>query len=91
MKSFAPLILSRTHVFGDLVSADRSLSNEYLKSAAKTSLPFENLIPFFKPMGKKIYFLKQELRNWLLRNRHATEQELEQNAIDYVTLKEESV
>ena len=47
----------------------------------------KNLIPFFKPNGKKIYFLKSELRGWLLRNRQATADEIEQKATDYVALK----
>lgn len=41
-------------------------------------------IPFFKPNGKKIYFLKTDLNNWLLRNRVSSNEELEQEAIDFV-------
>ena len=43
-------------------------------------------ISFFKPNGKKIYFLKSDLKNWLLRGRVSSETEIEQKAIDYVTL-----
>jgi len=43
-------------------------------------------IPHFKPNGKKIYFKKSDLNNYLFRNRKASEQELEQKAVDYVTL-----
>lgn len=41
-------------------------------------------IKFFKPNGKKIYFRKSDLNNWLFRNESSTEKELEQKAIDYV-------
>jgi len=49
-------------------------------------LTHKNLITFFKPNGKKIYFLKSDLRTWLLRNRQPTADEIEQKAVDYVTL-----
>ncbi|NQZ42706.1 MAG: helix-turn-helix domain-containing protein [Flavobacteriaceae bacterium] len=37
-------------------------------------------IPFYKPEGKKIYFLREELDKWLLRNRVPTNEELERAA-----------
>ncbi|MBU0476140.1 MAG: helix-turn-helix domain-containing protein [Bacteroidetes bacterium] len=40
----------------------------------------------FKPSGKKIYFKKSDLQAFLLRNRVASQSELEQKAIDYVNL-----
>ena len=48
-------------------------------------LTHKNQIPFFKPNGKMIYFLKSDLRTWLLRNRQSTADEIEQKAVDYVT------
>ena len=32
-------------------------------------LTSKKVIPFYKPRGKKIYFKRSELDNWLLRNR----------------------
>lgn len=43
-------------------------------------------ITHFKPNNKKIYFKKSDLKKWLLRGRVSSEQELEQKAVDYVTL-----
>ncbi len=43
-------------------------------------------IPHYKPQGKRVYFSKAELDNWLLRNPIRTNAELEQQATDYVTL-----
>lgn len=40
-------------------------------------------IPFYKPNGKKIYFNRLELDEWLLRNRNNTIDEIEQQAADY--------
>lgn len=54
-------------------------------------LTHKNQIPFFKPNGKMIYFLKSDLRKWLLRNRQSTADEIEQKAVDYVTLNSKVV
>lgn len=44
-------------------------------------------IPFYKPNGKKLYFKREELENWLLRNRNASADEIEQQAADYLIKK----
>lgn len=44
-------------------------------------------IPFYKPNGKKLYFNRQELDNWLLRNRNATAEEIEREASNYIMKK----
>lgn len=36
----------------------------------------ENIIPFFKPNGKMIYFEKVELIKWIKQNRVASEEEI---------------
>ena len=37
-------------------------------------------LPFYKPEGKKIYFKREDLENFLLRNRHSSQEELEEKA-----------
>ncbi|MEX2335705.1 MAG: helix-turn-helix domain-containing protein [Fulvivirga sp.] len=44
-------------------------------------------IPYYKPNGKKLYFKRVELEQWLLRNRSATQDEIEQQAADYLIKK----
>lgn len=39
-----------------------------------------NNIPYYKPEGKLIYFKKEELDEWLLRNRQSTIEERQQIA-----------
>jgi len=53
-------------------------------------LTHKNQITFFKPNGKKIYFKKSDLNKYLFRNRKASEMELDQRAVDYVTLNKVS-
>lgn len=44
-------------------------------------------VPHYKPNGKKIYFHREELDQWLLRNRMDTQDEIEQQAADYLIKK----
>ena len=44
-------------------------------------------IPHYKPNGKKLYFNRQELDNWLLRNRNNSIDEIEQEAANYLIKK----
>lgn len=41
-------------------------------------------IPFYKPNGKCLYFNREELDEWLLRNRNATKDEIETLAANYI-------
>ena len=41
-------------------------------------------IPHYKPQGKRVYFAKCELNNWLLRNPVKTTGKIEQEANDYL-------
>lgn len=44
-------------------------------------------IPSYKPNGKKLYFNRRELDNWLLSNRHSSQEEIEQQAANYLIKK----
>jgi excisionase family DNA binding protein len=44
-------------------------------------------LPHYKPNGKKIYFRRGELQEWLLKNRIKPLAEIETEALDYVVSK----
>ena len=46
-------------------------------------LTSQRAIPFYKPMGGKIYFKKSEIENWLLQGRQATNEEIINQATTY--------
>lgn len=83
----------------DLISAKMSLNTkEVLTSDEAASymgvsksylykLTMEKKIPHYKPMGKMVYFNRQELEYWLLSNRVATDDELSQDAQAYCIKK----
>lgn len=45
------------------------------------------IVPFYKPNGKKLYFNRKELDNWLLSNRRSSQEEIEQQAANYLIKK----
>lgn len=47
-------------------------------------LTSQKQIPHFCPQGKKLYFKREEIDSWLLRNRKSADDEIEQAAVDYV-------
>ena len=61
-------------------------ASEYTDLAKSTLYKFTHTgkIPFSKPNGKKLYFLKSELNQWMMQNRKKTVSEIEQQAINYV-------
>lgn len=65
----------------DEVSQYTGLSKLYLYK-----LTSKNKIPFYKPNGKIIRFKKDEIDQWLLRNRNSTDEEIHAEAITQVTL-----
>ena len=76
------LIESEKPITVDETSEYLGLSKSYIYK-----LTHLNRIPHFKPMGKKLYFLKSELNKWMLGNRVKTQEELNQIAIDHVMFR----
>jgi len=74
----------------DLHSTSKSVydfeqARKYLGSSSSYlyKLTSNNEIPHYKPQGKKIYFDKLELDQWLKTNRHSTHKELDQKATEF--------
>jgi len=83
LRNIETLLLSQKTVLNfDEVAAYTGLSKSHLYK-----LTSSGGIPCFKPQGKHIYFSKQELDQWLLQNRKATNIEIENQAATFVTLK----
>ena len=83
LKHIESLLLSQKTVLNfDEVATYTGLSKSYLYKLTSTGG-----IPCFKPQGKHIYFSKQEIDQWLLQNRKATNDELEKQAVTFVTLQ----
>ena len=80
------LLLSQKKVLNlDEVSVFSGLSKSYLYK-----LTCSGGIPCYKPQGKHIYFDKVEIEQWLLQNKKATDNEIENKAVTFVTLKNQN-
>ncbi|MBK6362021.1 MAG: helix-turn-helix domain-containing protein [Saprospiraceae bacterium] len=83
LRNIESLLLSQKTVLNfDEVADYTGLSKSYLYK-----LTCSGGIPCYKPQGKHIYFNKQEIDQWLMQNRKATNSELDSQAATFVTLK----
>jgi len=74
------LMLAQKEVLGiDELTLYSGLSKTYIYK-----LMHSNKIPFYKPGGKKIYFKRSEVDNWLLSNQVSTDEELEHGVDNYL-------
>ena len=47
-------------------------------------LTSQGRVPHYKPEGKRVYFDRAELVNWIKRNRNRTQEETEEKAASYI-------
>ena len=86
LRNIESLLLSQKKVLNlDEVSVFSGLSKSYLYK-----LTCSGGIPCYKPQGKHIYFDKVEIEQWLLQNKKATDNEIENKAVTFVTLKNQN-
>jgi excisionase family DNA binding protein len=83
LRNIETLLLSQKTVLNfDEVAAYTGLSKSYLYK-----LTCSGGIPCYKPQGKHIYFNKSEIDQWLLQNRKATNDEIDNQAATFITLQ----
>lgn len=46
-------------------------------------LVYNNIIPFYKPNGKILYFDREEINTWLRQNKSQSASQIEQQALEY--------
>lgn len=67
----------------EVLTSDEAASYMGVSKAYLYKLTMGRKIPHYKPMGKMVYFNRQELEQWLQANRVATDEEIRQQALDY--------
>lgn len=55
----------------------------YLAKATLYKMTMKKTIPFYKPNGRRVYFLIEDLDNFIMRNRIKSETELDREAEAY--------
>jgi len=66
------------------MTLDEAAAYLHVSKSHTYQLTSKGLIAHFKPAGKKIFFKKSDLDAYLLRNRRASELEIEQAAADHI-------
>lgn len=73
------LLMSKNVLSIEDVELLTGLSRRYLYK-----LTSRNEIPHSKPNGKKMYFDRKEIEDWMRQNRVCPKQEIEQKAVSYL-------
>ena len=82
LESIEELLLTQKNVLNfSEVKLYTNLSESYLYE-----LTSSGGIPCYKPNGKQLYFKKQEIEDWLLSNRKATNIELDELASSHISI-----
>ena len=82
IESIEKLLLTQKNVLNfSEVKLYTNLSESYLYE-----LTSSGGIPCYKPNGKQLYFKKQEIEDWLLSNKKATNIELDELASSHISI-----
>lgn len=59
--------------------------SEYIGMSTSSiyKLVYNNIIPFYKPNGKILYFDREEINTWLRQNKSQSVSQIQQQALDY--------
>jgi len=68
----------------DTVEASKYLN---ISPSGVYRLTSKSILPFYKPNGKKIYFKRKELDEWMLQNKYMSIDEIEEKAEKFYTSK----
>lgn len=80
-------VLDRNIILKNVLNLNEACKYLELSQSHLYKLTSTGSIPHYKPNGKKLYFNRAELDQWLMRNRNITQEEIEQQAADYLIKK----
>lgn len=78
------LIVSQSLVRKDVLNFNEACEYLELSQSHLYKLTSSKSVPHFCPQGKKLYFNRLELDEWLQRNKQSTTDDIEKQAADYV-------
>ncbi len=87
LESIEKLLLEQQTLQKQVLNFNETCRYLELSQSHLYKLTSSGAIPHYKPNGKKIYFQRLELDQWLLRNRMDSQDEIEQQAADYLIKK----
>lgn len=87
LERIATLIEQQGILRKDVLNFNEACQYLGLSQSHMYKLTSSKSIPHFCPQGKRLYFKRTELDEWLLRNRTDTQDEIDQQAADYLIKK----
>lgn len=72
------------HSGKEMLTIDDAVKFTGLSKSSLYKMSFNRDIPVYKPTGRKLYFKKEDMINYLHQNRVMSGKEIEQQAINYV-------
>lgn len=77
LKNIENMLLQNAMYKKDILSVTEASAFLNLSPSFLYKLTCTNSLPFYKPNGKKIYFQKKDLENWVLQNRCMSNEEID--------------
>jgi excisionase family DNA binding protein len=87
LNSIEKLLLEQQTMQKQVLNFNETCKYLELSQSHLYKLTSTGAIPHYKPNGKKIYFNRTELDNWLLRNRIDSQYEIDQQAANFLINK----
>jgi excisionase family DNA binding protein len=86
--NFADLIASKLMLTSkEVLTADEAAKYMGMAKSYLYKLIMRGQLAYYKPSGKMVFFKRTELEQWLLSNRYATTEEINERAEEYLNLK----
>jgi excisionase family DNA binding protein len=84
LKELRKLIIDQNLLKKDVLNFSEACQYLDISESHLYKLTSRKQIPHFCPQGKKLYFNRHEMDNWLQQNRQISNDEIEKQATDYL-------
>jgi excisionase family DNA binding protein len=84
LKNIETMLQQQNLLQKDVLNLNETCAYLDVSASHMYKLTSQKLIPHFCPQGKKLYFRREELDQWLLRNRQDSIDEIETRAANYL-------
>ncbi len=78
LRNIENMLLQQNMLKKDILSLTEASTYLNMSPSFVYKLTSTNCIPYYKPNGKKIYFQKKDLDNWVLQNRCLSSEEIDE-------------
>lgn len=86
-ESLSDIETSSSEVYPNIMDTNGAMKYLGVSKSTMYKMTMNREIPFYKPTGKRNYFKRNELDDWLLKHRVKPMDEIEHEATDYIQSK----